>query len=99
MDRTLLKEVVRRIQPMRREIVIPGYSHEEIQIIVDELIQNNVISPIKSTNFIPNIKNGTIREGTQFPSIKTEDKVGGYEVWESKLKEIYKMDRMGNDIK
>ena len=98
MDKELLKKVVTRIQPMTRDIAVPGYSKKEVEDVVTELLEQGVIMAVTGTEYIPEFENSTIKEGSVLSVEKTSKVVNGYQMMESKLKKIYGINQLGKDI-
>lgn len=90
MNRELLRKVVRRISPMTREVLVEGYSKEEVEEVINELIAQKIIKPSQGITYMADPRGGRIvKEGKEIEF--------GYDIWEFELKNKYKMDRMGKD--
>jgi len=98
MDKELLRKIVTRIQPMTRDITVSGYSKEDVEDVITELLKQGVIMAVTGTEYIPEFENSTIKEGSVLSVEKTGKVVNGYQMMESKLKKIYGINQLGKDI-
>ena len=81
MDKTLLKQVVKRMNVLTTDIKVEGYTEQEVEQVVQQLIEDGVARKSKGISFGRNAKEQE-----------------GYSVDEYKLKNLYHIDRMGNEV-
>jgi hypothetical protein len=88
MDKTLLKQVVKRMNVLTTDIKVEGYTEQEVEQVVQQLIEDGVARKSKGISFGRNALGAT-------GSPKEQE---GYSVDEYKLKNLYRIDRMGNEV-
>ena len=88
MNRDLLKKIIRRIGSLSQNIVIEGYTQDEIEQVIEKLVQEEVVIRVKATAYGLNVL-GQAGEPKE---------IERYELMEYKLKELYHIDRWGNEI-
>ena len=88
MDKTLLKQVVKRMNVLTTDIKVEGYTEQEVEQVVQQLIEDGVARKSKGISFGRNSLGVT-------GSPKEQE---GYSVDEYKLKNLYHIDRMGNEV-
>lgn len=88
MNRDLLKKIIRRIGSLSQNIVIEGYTQDEIEQVIERLVQEEVVIRVKATAYGMNALGYT----------GEPKEIERYELMEYKLKELYRIDRWGNEI-
>ena len=88
MDKTLLKQVVKRMNVLTTEIKVEGYTEQEVEDVVQKLVQDGVARRSKSIGLGYNALGPT----------GSPKELEGYHVDEYKLKTLYHIDKMGNEI-
>lgn len=88
MNKILLKQVVKRMNVFTTEIKVEGYAEQEIEEVIQRLIQDGVARRGKGTGFGYNALGST----------GSPKELEGYYVDEYKLKTLYHIDKMGNEL-
>ena len=91
MDLELLKKVVKRVSPLTTtatKIKIEGYTDDEVNQMIQKLIDAGIVTKQKGKKY-----------GLGMLGFDTDgEEIEYYNVFETKLKELNHIDRMGNKI-
>ena len=88
MNRDLLKKIIRQIGSPAPSIKVAGYTQDEVKQVIERLVQEEVVIRVKATAYGLNVL-GQAGEPKE---------IERYELMEYKLKELYHIDRWGNEI-
>ena len=101
MDRELVRGIIRKLTPEKKEIEVPGYTKKQVEEAFSQLVSEGIISvcsgEIYEVRDLTHLKGNTFKRPVNV--VSTGEKVEMQDIIDSqKLANSYGIDSVGNDI-